>query len=797
MRAKKKQQENVIYTSETPTLAFEINGGRVSFRSFFALDLAQAVRLNVISCNFRVLLQQNPKSRDKKFTAAGSKSAINSSTIEKLRSLQKAPNVIFEGSVDVTKQIPNDRVFAISRGASIRRQKTLKFKSSNELNPQAGIKPSSAASSLGRGAIANRDDSQSLRVDMLYRRHIDPADLVNKVRFFAPTKNGLSGLKLVDSAISKADSKQLQFRNSLSKGTSGKQVQAYIEEKEITLIDVPLLFNVSKRGLSEVRVEIDAVTSSGANDQTRTLQTVSFNLNLRELYEDFIIPIESPSCDFASYGTYRVINARQVDRNASRLKIYRKLIDGGSNSSFDQISDLPARFGSSVRFIDRPNSLAGCIYRVVPFNELGITSGQFTSFVQTGLGYNKRYQTDTTSVLAYENNSIVEIKAFNIPNDVISVRLVRKNLTVHETKFTVPSSVITASSLKLDRKTKEVSFKDQPTRANLTLEYCLILIDAYGNERISQNSCVTRFVNDKNTAGRQGITVSAPQTTSAGARQVSFNLDASADDSSLDKIYSIVEASGLSTAYVNELKGNRELLSGIIAFEIFRFDPVTGLNECFGIIPAGTFVDSSETRRSKNVSELVAGRTYHYHYRLLVRSVSTVFSGIQIPQINQQTGNTFQTDMKKFNSPNVSKRGTMASTFEQQRIDAKTGLSTPAYASSDSEMIQGATSFTGLSIVKIEGADTQFSNFKVSKGSKGNIIKWQIKSGVQIIDHIIIYADYNRKIAPIKALQYCDIGNMSYVDNTFDAPLENMNYYISAVFSDLSESEPFGPAKVA
>jgi hypothetical protein len=797
MRVKKKQQVSIIYKKDSSTSVMRATPASVFFRSFFSIDPYQAVRLNVISCNFRIKLQANRKTIKEKFSAATSSAALSSSSREKARALEQSNNVIFEGSVDITKQIPNDMILAILRGDSIGKRRVLKFKDDNLSVFQNTKEVINDNSSLQQSKPAGRMSTQSMRVDLLYRRKKDSASIVNMARFFSPEKSKLSGFKTIDNLLSRAEDKELQFRNSLIKTSSSKSSQTYLEDEPIKFIDVPIFFDLSKQSLANVRVEVDVVSSSGANQSTvSVLQTIAFNVNLAEIYSDFVIPTKEPACQFASYGANRVIVAKQMDPNAYRLKIYRKSMDAGSGATFLKIADLAAKDGDSVRFVDRPKSLSSCIYRVVPFNEFGVYSGQFSSFVQAGLGYNKKYQADTTAIFAYEEGTAVNIKVFNIPDDVISLRLVRKDLTLHETVFTNPNSLKTKSSLNLRREDKTASFADEPTTLDHTFEYRLILTDKSGSERLSQNSCVARFLNDKLSMGQRGINVTDVSTNIAGTQRASFTLSVPPDDATLDKIYAIIEQSGLSTQYVEELKNNRELLSGITAFEITRFDTTSGLNEYFGVFPAGTFIDDESSRKSNGVSPIQPGRTYYYHVRLLVRNASSVFSETSVTQTDQQTGKQYQTNMKKFTSSKVSRRGSLDSTSKQQRFGAKTGSSTPAYASSDDEMIQGPTSITAIVTVKSQGSNIQVNDFKAKAGVNGNILKWQLKAGIQPLDHIILYADYNGRMAPVKALQYCETNSMSYVDNEIDAPLDSVKYYISAVFSDFSESELFGPARM-
>ena len=86
------------------------------------------------------------------------------------------------------------------------------------------------------------------------------------------------------------------------------------------------------------------------------------------------------------------------------------------------------------------------------------------------------------------------------------------------------------------------------------------------------------------------------------------------------------------------------------------------------------------------------------------------------------------------------------------------------------------------------------SALSVEQTSRGNVIRWKIKAGMQEIDHIIVFADYNGKLAPLRALQYCGNNNMTYLDDQLSASINEASYYIRLVFLNFHQGELVGPA---
>jgi hypothetical protein len=151
--------------------------------------------------------------------------------------------------------------------------------------------------------------------------------------------------------------------------------------------------------------------------------------------------------------------------------------------------------------------------------------------------------------------------------------------------------------------------------------------------------------------------------------------------------------------------------------------------------------------------------------------------------------------MKKFNSPRAISRGTLASNASQLNVVSKTGLKLTANRSSEGEMFEGVTSLVGELQVTIPARDTLLDNLQVETGPRGNFIRWRVNQGLQIIDHIVVFADYNGALAPLRAIHFTGQANMMYLDDRIAAPLDSISYYVQPVFVNFSEGSLVGPAE--
>jgi len=794
MRVKQKKQLQIVSASDREPEVLRIDGTKATVKVFFMIDALAAIEHNVNLCSFRVLTNQSILKSKQKLGALDSSVALSSPTTRKLNAQSKQSTVVVRGEVDLTKSFPNDKTRSIIAGAPVRTRKIVKLADPGE---DDSIEIKDIEPSVDSQIVKNSNSLRPFRTDLLHLDSKDPASEVNVANFQSPVQTAVRGLRSVDN-ISKLTVKQRLFRKSISSRT-GTNRRLKIEDEEERSIEIACIFKLDKSLLKTYTFEIDAVTS--ANFVRSILQTISFNVNLREAFEEFIVPTIPPTLDVTVVGSSRFIRARQRDKNGASLRVYRRVIETSESNPepFSTIADIPASVGDTIQFVDRPTSAGKCIYRVVPFNELSLTSGEFTSAVTIGAREIKRSShPDTSSILATEDERGIRIRVFNIPNDIIAVRILRRSPTLYETTFRTPDTVQVAQTKiiqQLNRESEVVEFRDRPSRPGVSYEYAVELIDIKGGTHRSSKVSLVKYVGDSGKSPTYKL-VSRSQTVALDPNpKISFQVETPNDESNLNFIYETLIASGLDTQYVDEIKQNRELLGKIAALEMLRFDTTTGLNESFGIINPGVFEDSTRSRDSKNVSALVQGRTYIYQFRLLLRASSTLFDSAQVTSTDLETGRQYSTQMRKFISPKTISRGTLSSNASQLGIGSKTGLKLALDRSSNGEMFEGITSLTGEVQVTIPSRDTAIENLQVESGPRGNFVRWRVNQGLQIIDHIVLFADYNGTLAPLRAIHFSGQTSMMYLDERIAAPLESIRYYAQPVFVNLSEGSMVGPAE--
>lgn len=778
MKIKPKAKKQILSVSSRPAQVLRIDDDIVTFQIFFEIDPEAAIEDKITTCDFRVVDEKRidqPKLRLKALEAVA---AFQRSSSKKSTAISEISKSISRGVIDISKQIPNDRIAKILAGGPVRQLKRL---------------TTSDEASLESKSISNLDSSKddvpeseehlkSMYLDMLHRKSKDPAAEINAATFHAPIISSVRGTRTT-SNMSNVNKKLESTRAALTKKTSSI-VKSTFESEDVTTLEIPFKIKLRKFQLKNYTVEIESKR-----------QVLKFKVNFRDVFEKHIVPTIAPQLQLTNVGNYRVMKIKQIDVNSNSVGIYRKSVNGGESETFAKVTTLLLSPGSEIQFTDKPSQAEKSIYRVIPFNELSISSGEFSSAVAQGSKSKKKIEPDNLTLLASEISSGVKVSIFNIPTEVIAIRLIRKNLTIHESTFSTPPNVAGGSLIKLDKSTSNIEFFDSPSRVDAAYEYKVIMIDSYGDERESQNRAVIHFSGD--VEDQEGYTLfsNSLRIGDGGSPNVSFQVDAPTNQSSLDLVYSTLIDAGLDSLYADEIKSNKELFSKIISLEMLRFDTVTGLNESFGVVKTGLFQDDSKSQRAANVSPLISGRKYIYQFRLLVRAPGTIFNESSVSKTDLETGKTYSVAMKKFNSPTVLKRGSLSSTSKQLKIFPKSGLKIDPTIGSAGEMFQGRTALTGEVIVTIPHIDTDLSDLSVEETVRGNIVKWKINEGFQKVDHIIVYAEYNGKLAPLRALHFFGNDSMVFLDDRLKASLSDVNYYVQPVFQNFSQGRLIGPVK--
>ena len=786
MRLKSKSQLQAIKKSSTLPEAIGSKDGSVMFRVYIDVDATIAVKNNILFLDYEVMPADVEKVTMPKLSAANSAGIYQVAALRSEKLKRDKDLVVYSGRSDITKYLPNDRLREIKAGAQLKKLTTVRLS-----NSQNSIRPPTVRSGASANVVPNSAIAKSSYKTIAEYKKKDPADELNSKPFHAPLSKSVSGIRTTGN-YSNAD---LHFEVARSEMQKSGNTFSSIEraEQAITFVTVPIDVYIPNDRVGSYNVVVKAI--KGSVSAQRIDQIVDFSSLLKEA----MVPSIAPKISVIDNGTKRKIGVKQLDPRAAGIRIYRKSLnkDVATEDSYELIANLNASSGDTFNIPDTMTSAQSGIYRAVSYDASGKTIGEFSSstIAKSKLSKQKNVE-DPVTIFAYETSNGIQVAVHNIPYGVIATRIVRRNLTTREKEFIVPASVDGSNQKALDKETSSTSFFDKPLRPDTAFEYKVALIDIRGNVYESQRSTVVHYVGSKSIEESKSLISQDYRIESDGSgKTVTFQIDVSSSKTTLDQVYELLVSTGLSSQYLNEIKSNRELLNKLTALEIVRFDCVTGQVENFGVVNSGVFEDSSRTRSVYNVSDIVPGRKYIYFARLLVRSPSTIFSQTNLNRVDVETGRHFDTNLKKYNSPKSLRKGMLSSNVVQKRAVSATGISDDPSSSTSDEMIAGATSTTVAVIVEIPRKDAELGEVFVRKIQRGNEISWTLLPNDRKIDHVIVHADYNGVLAPLRAVHFDGNTKMMFIDEALASESTPVNYYVQVVYSNYDMGPTLGPAR--
>ncbi len=787
MRSVKRPQPQIMVASLRPPTVERVDGTTITFRVYYNIVPELAIRYNALQCKFQIKQETNLRVSPPILSTQDSFLCYYTATDKKNSAIEMMRNSLANGNSDLTAFIPNDSINAAVQGKPIKRIRQI---STFQPKPGAGFAVKPMSSFAARLNTGNREDANTFGIRRMSRDKKDPAADINRIDFHVPIKSIMSGVSKLQQ-LKNVDPKLGSFANSQAIPGSVAGVVSLTAD-DITDSEASFTFSIDKSQLGTYSVTLKLTVGGNTSSvfYGAIIQDTAFSIDLLKAYSDHTLPVLPPVLQISDNGPVRLMTVKQRDRNASSVEVYRR-DTRDPNSSFVSVASVSLLPGQEARLTDRPEKLGQCVYRAVAVNEYGAKSGIFESRVMDGIkALRISREPERVSIMAYEDNNSIRVRVFNIPTEVSAVTLIRRNITLRRSPFEI---VVGTNGRSLvsnsDSTNTSALFQDFPTRSRVTYEYKVRLTWKNGVKSDTQLSAVVNFIGDKKTNSAESIIISQQNVKNTS---VSFDIQAPRSGQTIDLVIQSLKSAGIDNLYLSELEQNRDRLSDLIAFEVLRFDKVTGQQETFGVVSPGLFIDDESTQAATGVGSLVRGHDYVYQVRLLVRSVATIFKQSQVQRTGQQAGKDYVTSARKFLSPNVLNRATLASNNADAQFDLVAGVNEKPRTSDD--MIAGSTSLVTVVEAKISPDDDDIGGITVELGEV-NIVRWNITDGTRPIDHIVIHADYNGVLAPLEALHFTGSGQQVYKDTKLSAAAGTLRYYVQIVYADFTRSALFGPAE--
>lgn len=452
---------------------------------------------------------------------------------------------------------------------------------------------------------------------------------------------------------------QLDFNNDLS---DDDQLPVVINKKQ-RFFRYEKITRIQQRNIQNEDFFVEFKMKS---DDGRTRDRVVKKVLHQSLLKAFSTPRLAPHLSISPFQApgKNIIEIEQMDERASSVSLYKRTHTNVNldmiNNEYQQIIDLPLRKEDGViKFVDLTNNSSAIQYRAIAVASDGILGTDFENIVTTPVkisGFGKTSNRTKAVSLSPENvPGGINIDVSNIAHDVISIAILKKNLTANETKYSV---------LQSDSPTKlvvnglgDVNFLDEDVKNTNIYEYSALLYYEDGVSVQSSTAVQIRFITSK--FGEADIVVDGPEVVRRGSLiDVQFNVKSLIKEQNLDAVKLALERQGLSDLFNFDLEKERDKLQKLIAHSIKRIDLTTGESVEFSTFLGEEFSDYVEGIKV-SARQLIDDHKYRYIINTLLRSAETLFDDFQKESVDQSTGRSYKFSPAKFRHPITLERGAL------------------------------------------------------------------------------------------------------------------------------------------
>jgi hypothetical protein len=515
-------------------------------------------------------------------------------------------------------------------------------------------------------------------------------------------------------------------------GTSTNDIDAtkllpYIDSSNSDLVEVSDVMTIK---LSDLRLPDGGYNNLGIkfdvlNKSKQILQTETMQFNFAQYFELMQIPITPPIIENVAQGTdgLCLLSLRQLDEKANNIRIYRKVIQrhGSDIEPYELLDNI--NVDKSTNYVNfRTNVSQGetTLFRAIPVGKNANFGFDYTNVVVKSLVSEKNDIHVAINARSYQNGVLIEIR--ELPANVVSVSILRRDLTIFESKQIVV----------LDK----VIFVDTLGR---TSNPSLLDITAVGN-RVYEYSCRLNFLNGSTIdCGNCVFEHTIPQVKVASTQisnlsmvslqtgiDIKFDVKTLVTAASFDVIKQLLENQGLIEYFRGDIFNERDKLQQLLTHLVVRVDLNTGIYEDLGLFDGGTFSDF-EARSKLGASAPISGHEYRYDVYVLLRASETLFENYTKVAEDKLSKKQYRYNPFKFFHPVTLHDGVIV-TPESVRLNY--GKSTFTFGN-----VGNLSSINAM--VPIDNCNVVGVTAEILRRGLV-IVKWNLVGDVRSIDHFIV-----------------------------------------------------------
>jgi hypothetical protein len=652
-------------------------------------------------------------------------------------------NILATLNIDNTSAINNSVVSSVNNGSSKGNffKKQISLKTVSELNDAGQIAPLLLINNnkISSNAPANIDTS--LR-NVVVENGIDPSFILELPHsgslFLDQSINGViqdlkfNKLRRDDVILLEPYFKTIMSPLKTINGTSTNDIDAsniipYLDVSNSDLVEVSGIISIK---LSDLKFDTGGYNNLGIkfdviNTNNQILQTETRQFNFSQYFELLQIPMIPPIVDdvIQNPDGLCLLSVKQIDDNAKSVQIYRKTIQNYNN-------DIQNYALVNTVNIDNTNG----------YIKVGAyaSQGETTIFRAIAVGKNANFGFDFTNIIVKstksEKNDIhvsinassnlngVAIEVREIPANVVSYSILRRDLTIFESK---PSIVLDKVMF-----VNSLGSNDNPILTdtlavdNRTYEYSCRLNFINGSI-IDCGKCIFEHKIPQLKAATTEITNLSITGVSTGV-DVKFDVKTTISNSSFDAIKQLLENQGLIDYFKDDILNERDKLQNLLTHQIIRVDLTNGIYEDLGIFDGTTFSDFV-ARNKFGASDLISGHDYRYDIFVLLRASETLFEDFIKTAVDKNTKKQYNYNPFKFFHPITIRDGVVITTDSVNLNYAKSTFSFGNIGNLAS--IKVSIPVDNCNIVSVSAEILKRNSI---------LVKWNIIGDRSSIDHFIV-----------------------------------------------------------
>jgi hypothetical protein len=591
-------------------------------------------------------------------------------------------SIVTEVISDVTTSISNTSIAQLKKGVT----ETKNIKVMVPINI-GGVSPVMGNNRVLTVEQQNADLRKYL-LNLLIKENFDPSDLV-----LVHNSDYISSVKNISGIFSVKKDKKLRGRSWLDNGridnknvtkaaivtntneksktsqlSDNNDYHVSITPQDTQDIKVTCSFLIKKEDINKfsfLSLEKAKLKFSVLDTKSISLDDVEKDVNIYEYYKRYITPKIAPIVNFFSFESNNkaILQITQQDKTANSVALYQKKISISKVGnvyepySFIGVYRLKQFETDNVPIQISENVIN--IIRVIPIYSEGFDTqsyygNDFTNIVINNNRKNKEF--NNVSIVSKITSSGVMIEVRDIPNNVVSFLIKKRNMTLFEKDYSIVDGEL--NFVNTNKKHEMFSIGDKNVKDGYIYEYSCEVIYRDGKKDICGVTYIEYIPLVKNLVSTKIENLKT--FTNEDNLDVSFQIITNKLDTHHSSVEKLLKQDEKQDFYKDELSQSKKDFNGLLAWKITRINLTEGKKEEIGVITDPNFVES-KYRNINSLEPLKNGHNYRYEVNTLSRNPDTMFPDNRVEYINPVTKLKHHYYPYKFLHPITLKHGNLVS----------------------------------------------------------------------------------------------------------------------------------------